>query len=346
VRDVSLFEAKLIRILRSFFGQYPLPKGLTLLAQTTQQPKCLSRNAVELIKNTLQAGLVEMLARGGGRSEIFLKLAEPRSGRIWERHSPEQLRLTFSQASLRFLIWATASDVSTARPTWFVSENELTTGDRLLMFVCLRAVHGAQLAGALCQHKPFRQNALCRLSFPENFVNERRTLSPNIAIWFRNDSSFVLEALQVYFADRWFELESNKSRLTDPPQVARLGQEQRAILTAFLDEAEKTNRRDLARFMLVALRWLIDDKPNLQDWIGRLNVSGMRVADRLQVYEHCFVLPHCIERLGDWNRSASGVGYFDDGYQAAKFWKSTWETAEGELLQRAVRRLTNQFQPL
>ena len=48
---VSRFEAELLTILQGFLGHVPRSQLLPLLARASQRPKCLSRQAVELIQD-------------------------------------------------------------------------------------------------------------------------------------------------------------------------------------------------------------------------------------------------------------------------------------------------------
>ena len=110
MKSVSPFEANLLRILHGFFGRVPADRVLRLVETETHCPKCLSRNAVELVKDTLQKGAAFYLAQAGGwRRGRFLRDDRIAEGRLWNRSPPAELGLSFSEHSLRFLMWITAN---------------------------------------------------------------------------------------------------------------------------------------------------------------------------------------------------------------------------------------------
>src|SRR5437763_1738442 len=66
MKSVSRFEANLLRLLYYFLQQAPVQQALPLLEAKIDQPRCLSRNAVELVEDALAKGCVLLLARLGG----------------------------------------------------------------------------------------------------------------------------------------------------------------------------------------------------------------------------------------------------------------------------------------
>ena len=61
MKSVSRFEANLLRLLYYFLQQAPVQQALPLLEAKTDRPRCLSRNAVELVKDALGKGCVRLL---------------------------------------------------------------------------------------------------------------------------------------------------------------------------------------------------------------------------------------------------------------------------------------------
>ncbi len=66
---------------------------------------------MRLVESALAKGMTHWLAsRGGWQSDRFLRGEKPVAGAIWQRSQPRELGLTFSSASLQFLIWLTANN--------------------------------------------------------------------------------------------------------------------------------------------------------------------------------------------------------------------------------------------
>src|SRR3712207_2905243 len=98
MKSVSRFEANLLHLLHYFLQQAPIQEALPLLEAKIDRPRCLSRDAVELVKDALGKGCVLLLVRlGGWRRERFLRGERPAEGRLWERTKPAGLGLSFSR---------------------------------------------------------------------------------------------------------------------------------------------------------------------------------------------------------------------------------------------------------
>ena len=63
MKSVSRFEANLLRVLRFLLGREPAARAWSLLEQRLPAPTCLSRPAIELVKDHLAKGCVAILAR-------------------------------------------------------------------------------------------------------------------------------------------------------------------------------------------------------------------------------------------------------------------------------------------
>src|SRR5262245_21587153 len=105
MKSVSRFEANLLRILQFFLRAAPLEQVQSLIGGRLQVPKCLSRDAVGLVQDTLAKGCTRVLAGGlpgpfgrlgGWRRERFLRDGRIAEGRLWERTPPAELGLGFS----------------------------------------------------------------------------------------------------------------------------------------------------------------------------------------------------------------------------------------------------------
>lgn len=357
MQSVSRFEANLLRLLWYFLHREPPERALPLLENRCDTPPCLHRNAVGLIQDTLAKGCVFLLARRGGwRRERFLRgerggtgVSPVKEGRLWERTPPAELGMTFSEHTLSFLIWITANRPSDTERAWCVPEEELTLGDRLLLYFAhdgLRNVAEGLGASALWTQEPFVHHALCWLAFPEDYMAAATGARPNFAPWANGVGAFMLEALQPELTRRWIEVESSKERLSDPQAMHVLGLAQERVLTAFLDAIEQTGRTDLARFLLQAAVVLLGPHAHAGMWTAKLNLTGQRVADRAAIYQAATIFLQTLDRLQMWERRARGVGYFDEGYAASQLWKADWEQLQGDRLIERARAIVQQLGPM
>jgi hypothetical protein len=350
MQSVSRFEANLLRLLWYFLLREPPERALPLLESRCAVPPCLHRNAILLIQDALAKGCVLLLARRGGwRRERFLRGDRAVDGRLWERTPPADLGLSFSAHTLGFLIWITANRPGDTERAWCVPEDELTLGDRLLLYFAhegLRNVAEGLGAPALRTQEPFVRHALCWLAFPEDYTAAPVGARPNFAPWTIETGACMLEALQPELARRWIEVESNKERITDPQAMRVLGLAQERVLTAFLDAIEQAGRMDLARFLLQAAAVLLGPHAHAGMWTARLNLTGQRVADRAATYQAATVFLRTLDRLQTWERRARGVGYFDDGYAASQLWKADWEQVQGDRLVERARAIVQQLDPM
>src|SRR5262245_54049329 len=88
MKAVSRFEANLLRILHGVLGRAPAEQVVPLVQKRLPRPKCLRREAVELVQDALGKGTVWILAREGWRRERFLRGGTVRDGRLWQRTPP------------------------------------------------------------------------------------------------------------------------------------------------------------------------------------------------------------------------------------------------------------------
>jgi hypothetical protein len=349
MQSVSRFEANLLRLLWFFLRREPPERALPLLENRCAAPPCLHRKAVRLIQDALTKGCALLLARRGGwRRERFLRGDRVIEGRLWQRTPPAELGLTFSAHTLRFLIWITANRPDDTERAWNVPEEELTLGDRLLLYFAhegLRNVAKGLGAPALWTQEPFVRHALCWLAFPQDYTAAPADARPNFAPWTNGVGACMLEALQPELARRWIDVESNKERLTDPQAMRVLGLAQERVLTAFLDAVEQAGRMDLARFQLQAATVLLGPHAHAGMWTAQLNLAGQRVADRAAAYQAATIFLRTLDRLQTWERRARGVGYFDEGYAASQLWKADWEQVQGDRLIERARAIVRHLGP-
>jgi hypothetical protein len=361
MQTVTRFEANLLRLLYFFLRQEPPERALPLVEDRCDAPPCLSKTTVRLMQEALAKGCTQLLAsRGGWRKEAFLRGERPKTGRLWERTEPADLGLTFSRHTLEFVVWITAQHPGKDK-SWHPPHAELTPGDRILLFFAYEALrHGARSLGVdeLPQRAPLSQHGLLWLAYPEDYAATPERVEPDFAPWTSGVGAAMLEALQCNLlrqrdlterpslTDRWVDVETRKGRISEYDEMRALGRSQERVLTAFLDAAEKAARLDLARFLLRAAAQLLGPDAEPQMWVGGLNHSGQRLADRAAVTSHALTFLRHLDRLQRWERQARGVGYFDEGYHAAQLWKADWEQYQGDRLCERAQNIIRRLDPM
>ncbi len=351
MRSVTRFEHNLLRLLHFFLRQAPIQQALPLLEAKLDRPKCLGRNAVALVQDTLAKGCVLLLTRDGGwRRERFLREDRPVEGRLWERTPPNMLGLTFSRNTLDFLIWITAKketdDTKKEKPWQPVAD--ATLGDLMLLYFAveqLRELRG-DLPGNMLATPPLDRHGLAWLCFPDEHARASNTAEPDFKPWVEGVGACVIEALQPRLADRWVEMEIEKANLAAWQQMRDVGNAQARALEGFLKAVEAANRLDLARFLLLAASRVVTASATAQLWVKNLRQHGQRLADRADTYKGAMAFLRQLPRLQQWARNARAVGYFDDGYQASQLWLADWERFEGDALTERAQVIVRQLDPM
>jgi FtsH ternary system-associated peptide len=347
---VSRFEATLLRILHLFLRRDPTWQALPLVFEEMTPPRCLSRAAVELVKDALGRGCVQLLARGGWWREPYLRAGLASTGRLWERPSMQELALSFSQHTLRFLLWITAQNPADKKKNaWPVPPPERLTGGDLLLFYLAQRMLRDSSEGILPRVRPlFASHGLCRLAYPEDFAPGGPAVAPLLTRWTTGGEVWILEALQQELATRWLEVERNKGTITDWGRLGEVGLSQEQVLDAFLDALERANRPDLARFLLVVLAELLPEwRKDATAWLGSLRGSRPRtLAGRVGTQRAALVLLRQLDRLRRWDQQARNVAFFDENYAASQLWKADWERFQGEQLWDRARTILREVEPL
>lgn len=326
MKTVSSFEADLLRMLRALLGYAPAEQAVRVITKRRERPKCLSRNAVELVRETLAKGIVLWFAERGWRVETYLRNDAAVTGRLWERAPEEKRQLKFSAASLDWLIWLTSEHPGTS--TWDPIAFELSLADEILLAITVDRLADLPAASSLVEQPVFHTQPLPQLLRAGAF-GKRHAGSSNFLPWLEPDRGWVLEALQRDLADRWAELEFSKWTMSDWRELQKIGNRQHAVIDRFLGAVEQTHRWDLARFLLEAARKLLPSVLPRNPWFPNLNVEGLRIADRTEVYDSGLLLFHQLQRLQTWEQNARGVSYIDEHYAASQLWKSDWERLHG-----------------
>jgi FtsH ternary system domain X6 len=348
-RAVSKFEHDLLVILRHLFGRAAPRVALSILSAKQPAPKCLSRDCVDLVKETLSKGIVLHLVRAGGwQNETFLADGNPKNGRIWARIPLPVRTPRFSRNVLDFLIWLTAEQPNAANDRW-LEVTESTPADELFFAIAYdRLRYEPDWQAGLRIRAAFANNSYCWLMSPGDFAGARDANPPDFAPLFAGSRAALLECIQPALTLRWCASERRKRTIADWTEMRRIGAAEAAMLERFLAAAEAAGRPDLARWVLRTLAAVLaGPAPDAADWIGGLETNGPpRLADRLAIQRDALAFPRQMETLARWDRTARAVGYFDDGYIASQFWKDEYEAANGPVLQAHAKRAIEQLDPL
>ncbi len=351
MKTVSRFEADLLHILHGFFGRLPADSLQKLVKAETHCPKCLSQNAVELVKDTLRKGMTQFLAeQGGWKRERFLRNEAISAGRLWDRTPPAELGLTFSKHALQFLMWITANNPTESRMKPAPKIEELTTGDWLLFYLAYESLKKTEQETALLKQIPFQQHALIGLCNLMHYEKANITTG-NLTPWFTNQGASVLEALQQQLANRWVELEQEKSKITKAETVKQVGSLQFYWMNQWFDAAEQIERRDLCRFFLIAMKEVLrrgesSSQATYAKLYSQIQVDHLKLSERFEVYQSAAASLQLLKRLDQWNREARGIGFYDEGYAASQLWKSDWEELAGDQLYEEAQTQLRNLEPL
>jgi len=348
-RPVSKFEADLVRVLRFCLGRFPAEDGYKLLRQAHARPACLSRNAVELVKDSLSKACVLYLVRAGGwRNDRYLRAGLPATGRAWDRTPLGERTLTFSPHVVEFLMWATTEKVHDTRATWDAPADELTAGDELFFWLAFDACRvDPEAAAVLRQKEAFRSNRLAWVGAAADLSDEAEPAPPDFVSLFVGERAVVLECLQPQLTQGWLRSERAKGQVTDWRRMRQQGRAEAAGLAAFLAAADAAGRPDLARFVLAANAALFHAELSPTFWTSGLAGTGpARLADRLDTQRASVALPRQMAVLAGWQEKYRTVGYFDEGYAASQLWKQDWEAVDGDRVAARARAAVEAIEPL
>lgn len=343
MRVVTRFEANLLKLLSCLLQRTPLDQAGPALRRKLPRPTCLSPDAIALVQNMLATGTVTLLARLGWRRERFLRSGQAVTGRLWERTPPEELALTFSRHSLELLLQLTSGTLGSAVPP----VSALTVGDRLLLLLALDTFEDDIGKELRTKWTPLHHDGLCRLWFLDTLhdgAGEPAAL--DWTPWTTGAGAAILETVQDRLARAWFCVERAKEGIVEVARLRTVGRTQQRVWSSYLDALDAAGRRDLARCLLQAARQVLREMPEARCWTGRLDLAGMRLADRVALYHEALTLMQQVLRLASWEQEARAIGYFDEGYAACQHWKADWERLEGDDCAERARALLDEIQPL
>lgn len=346
-KAVSRFESNLLRVLRFLLGHFPADQGLQLVRHAVARPPCLSRTAVELVKDSLAKGCVLFLVRAGGwRDERHLRNGSPAPGRAWGRTPLDERQLEFSAAVVEFLLWVTAEKVHETDIRW--DADDRTAADDLFFWLAFDACRAdGDLVTIFRRKRAFRENPFCWLAMPGEMVEGDEAEPPDFGPCFAGVRAVLLECLQAHLTARWTRSERAKGEVSDWRRMRQVGRAEEATLRAFLAAADAAGRPDLARFVLRTNAAVLKADQTPAYWAGGLKGNGPpRLADRLDTQRAALAVPRQMATLATWQERARSVGYFDDGYAASQLWKQDWDAADGDRVADRARRAVEQVEPL
>jgi hypothetical protein len=338
-----------LQLLRYFLKRSQLDTVQPILNGTFTTPKCLSENALHLIRDSLSKGVVLYLVRSGGwRAEKFLRKSQPKLGRIWERSTVEDLTLRFSAVSLELLIWLTANRLSEKATNFTFEVSGSTPADQLLAFLIYEGMIPDQENTHTARKLSFfAQNPLCRLFYPEHFQGAQAPELPDFKPWLSGLGAVILEAMQPLLCERWLFLERSKGQIGDWNLMRDRGHAEGAVLTALTQAAESNQRLDLLRFILETLSRLLSREIQAAFWIGGLHGNApARLADRLDTQRVALSLVRTTERFQAWERRARTAGYLDEDYAESKFFLAEWDRVNGNAILNTATRVLQEIEPL
>ena len=347
-RTVSRFEANLLTILQHLLG-HSAGDAVRLINESRPRPPCLSANAVHLVRDRLAKGCIQFLVRGGGwRVERILRNGTLSNGRAWERTPLNERTLSFGKQPLEFLMWLTSENPRKPSVPWRTASGKAMPADELFFAIALASFESeAEIVSAIVEKSPLAENALARLACPAVFGAFDLSV-PDFSPWFEPPRTCILECLQHWLALRWLRSERGKGQTADWTRLGQQGRAEDAVLTAFLTAARRADRPDLARFILDASATAFGRSDRTPDyWIGGLEGAGPpRLAERLAIRRAAVAVPRTVGTLADWTQYYRGVGYFDEGYVAAQYWKEEWDAHGGDALAERARSVVEAVEPL
>ncbi|MCA9083275.1 MAG: hypothetical protein KDA81_04425 [Planctomycetaceae bacterium] len=363
MKQVARFEADLLTILRALLGKTPLVQALPLIVRKRAAPKCLSRDCVQLIQQTLAIGCTEMLARSGWPIERSICDERLISGRLWHRYPVADLKMGFSRSTIRLLLWLTAESVLESSAPVPNSPDPLTSGDQFFLAMAFVHLNETLVADALLKQSNFRSNPLVWLLAPERIAEAGLRDCPSFALWLSPDSSaphdtwqngfhapsrspvWLLEALSKRIIRRWIQLELSKQHITDRLALGRIAVVQRSVIGVFFQETSAVHRHDLSLWIAEVAAAVAPSLALQTELHGRMDLRSLRMADRMDCYRHMLVIFEAMQTLHQWNQEQRSVGFYDEHYQASQLWKLRWEALAGDVVCDRSARLIRQHLP-
>ncbi|MBZ4412365.1 hypothetical protein VZQ01_01570 [Myxococcus faecalis] len=318
---VSPSEHRLLTLARAILGQGPYVPVEDLFRGSHVCAPQLGPAALSALRDSLSKGTVLALARmGGGRKRRHLPSTSGAT-RLWERHPSRPLH--FSALCFHTLRWLVEQPLTVPDHRALDVDAPPTLADELFLYLCCRMLVGTSCAPALGKEPQFRRSALCRLGFPDVFASVSDSLSADDFAPLLAEGGWLLEAVQDELALRWRKMEESKSRRIEPRELVELGASQTRVLDAFFDALDRARRRDLAGFLLDALRPLVD-QPAAR-WVAHLSPRAPLGA-KVEARRGAGAGLRALARLARWDQEHRAVRFFDDDHDDAQLLLSEWSS--------------------
>ncbi|QSQ16313.1 hypothetical protein [Myxococcus landrumensis] len=316
---VSPSEHSLLTLARAILGLGPFAPVEDLFRERHVTAARLSPGALHALRDTLAKGTVRALASTGGARKRRHLPASTGPARLWERHPPPTLR--FSLLCFSTLRWLVEQPLAVPGHLPLDVDAPPTLADELFLFFCCRMVVDTPCAQTLASQPQFQRSVLCLLGFPGLFASKATRLEATSFAPLLAEGGWLLEALQDEFALRWRRLEEAKGQLAEPRQLVDLGTAQEAVLNAFLDAVDRAGRRDLAGFLLEAMRPLVDQPASR--WAANLTPRAS-LSQKAEARRSAGAGLRGLGRLARWDAEHRAVRFFDDGYEDAQLLLAEW----------------------
>ena len=333
IKRVAASEFEVLSVTRALF-QRPGGRQPTILASLLRQerdlPARMGPTALGLMQDTIAKGLIiALVGRGGWQRVQSQENGQVWNGRLWERHAPPPLHL--SPFAMHLCRWMTSQPLR-SKKCKALPHTPATVADELLLYLALETAHQARCALAFSDMPAVRASALCWLGFADDMAPRSNQLASSppadisvyaFAPWTSGSGVIVLDALQADLARRWVEVERDKRRLGDPVRLVALGRIQDALLRAYFGAIQGAERRDLCRFIIVAARTLMDERPAPEAWHPILTPGGS-LRLRSDARRASVALLRNLRTIKHWADEAAAVRFFDDEYDGAQLFLRIW----------------------
>ena len=275
------FESQLVGVAQGVFEPHrspPVPE------MPRSVPTTLSRHCIEAIKQAITIGSAELLVRRatGWRRQRFSNSADQGArssetirGRIWERHP--QFHLRFSDRAIQTL--TDVASGSLLRNPGELEELAKNPGDAWLDFLLYRRYRKTNLGVALRKYRAIQSNGLIQLAYVADFTHAPES-EIEVNSWVSLSLSAITESFQDRLAQRWLKLELEKRRTDSATRLRERARRQDAILTSWLATCEASQRRDLARFVLILGGHMVNQFHSVDELFAKIRWEDRRGVGR------------------------------------------------------------------
>jgi hypothetical protein len=343
VARVAIQEAEMLAVARALVT----PDSYASIEATLGSQLTVNKvgpSGMRVLEDTLAKGVVKTLARlGGARPRIRPGGDGNKPVRVFEvRGTP---KLSFSPYTFELLRWLTNTPLH-AKDSAKLTTNPRTLGDEVIAYLTLRLVEGRRLERVVAS-SPGVRSSFTWLGFVRPLARHSSDSlePPTIEKAFSTeDRKIVLECLAGDLTRRWLTtIVWDEHDILDPDQAMKIGTFERAILTSYLDTVEKTNRWDLATFIVEAGTRALPKGAAPKDIAGRVSprvrAEGTLRA-RTEARRRAGALFQALGRLAKKRDELALVRFMDDDYEIAQKLLSAWEMLPREAFTRAEGVLT------